>query len=463
MCRVIVLAVLCTSLGGGCLDLGASPEGVSGESRHGWRAAGFGSKPAMAPPARRAEDASAEAIDQLRAELLDKIQRSPCPGEPCPVVAFTAQPAPAVEASRGKRILLIDDAIVLQGVVRWPGRVIGVLGLAADGAYHDVTPPLAMARDALDVFATIDGFPAPVLGTDLDIASAFFTRFSLTLPADSFGHGMDILPFLAERIPGAQFVLSEDQMDAPTPCELIDAAPDSAAWSAHDAFVRNMATTLARTIVDHGINYVHLSWGIGQGELSNTFVLRCGRGPSAATARRYMEPYVALLTSLTSLTTPDATGHLRPVIVFQAGARGTDPDARRLDCAEIANRVRVFSVPYIGTAVPAEGSHDYSLLPTSIASLGCNDVFIVMGYTSIFDPTRGDQYFPSMPFGLGRAPRPAWPPASSFANPIALAHFVRITQDHPCDTTEQWLDRVTDDWSQPILDPLLYNSFPSEP
>ena len=95
--------------------------------------------------------------------------------------------------------------------------------------------------------------------------------------------------------------------------------------------------------------------------------------------------------------------------------------------------------------------------------LGCNDVFIVMGYTSIFSPTRGDQYFPSMPFGLGRAPRPAWPPAPSFANPVALAHFVRVADDHPAATTDAWLDLLTDGWSQPILDPLLYASFPSEP
>jgi hypothetical protein len=37
--------------------------------------------------------------------------------------------------------------------------------------------------------------------------------------------------------------------------------------------------------------------------------------------------------------------------------------------------VRVFSVPYIGTAVPPEGSHDYSLLDQSLTALACNDVF----------------------------------------------------------------------------------------
>jgi hypothetical protein len=84
-----------------------------------------------------------------------------------------------------------------------------------------------------------------------------------------------------------------------------------------------------------------------------------------------------------------------------------------------------------------------------------------MGYTSILDPTRGDQFFPSMPFGLGRAPRPAWPPTSSFANPIALAHFVRIAQDDPAASTDDWLDLLTDGWSQPILDPLLYDPGPS--
>ena len=441
MSRVIVPAALCISLTFGCLDLGTSSRMPAG-SREG------------------IEPADAN-VDQLRLELLDEIQSSPCPGVPCPAVMFTGQPAPALDASRGRRILLIDDAIILQGVTRWPGRVIGLLALGADGSYHDVTPPLTMAQDALDVFATINAFPAPVLGTELDIAAPFFSHFSQTLPAEAFGHGTDILAFLAEQIPDAQFVLSEDQMDAPTPCELLDAAPDSPAWAAHDAFVQNMARTLRQSIVDHGINYVHLSWGIGQSELSNTFTLRCGRGPSAATARRYMEPYVALLESLTSLTTPDADGQPRPVVVFQAGASGTDPDARRLDCADIANRVRVFSVPYTGTAVPAEGSHDYNLLPKSLSELACNDVFIVMGYTSIFEPTRGDQYFPSMPFGLGRASRPAWPPAPSFANPIALAHFVRVATDAPEASADEQLDLLTDGWSQPILDPLLRDPDPA--
>ena len=399
-------------------------------------------------------DASEPSIDALRALLLQKIDASACPSEPCPRATVTARPAPETAASRGRRILLIDDAIVLPAVTRWPSRVIGVLALGADGSYAEATPAFTMARDALDVFAAI---PPAISGLQLDVSAQFFGRFAQTIPAEAFGHGMDILPFLAERIPDSQFVVSEDQLDAPAPCELLDAAPDDPAWAAHDAFVGRMASTLASVITSHGINYVHLSWGIGYSELSRTFQARCGGIPSVDVARRYMEPYVALLSAWTALQTPDAAGRLRPVVVFQAGASGVDPDASRLDCADIAHRVRVFSVAYTGTAVPPGGSHDESLLPTSLAQLGCNDIFVVMGYTSIFSPPRGDAYFPSMPFGLGRAPRPSWPPAPSFANPIGLARFVRIAEDHPDESTDDWSLRLTDGWTKPIIDPLLYD------
>src|SRR5882757_824784 len=64
--------------------------------------------------------APGDGLDHLRAELLKKLQSSPCPGAPCPAVTFTAQPAAALDVSRGQRILLLDDAIVLQGIARWP-------------------------------------------------------------------------------------------------------------------------------------------------------------------------------------------------------------------------------------------------------------------------------------------------------------------------------------------------------
>lgn len=411
----------------------------------------------LAVAAACSSDAEDPDLGRLRDELLQKIQASSCPADPCPVVSFTARPATERDRSRGKRILLIDDAIVLPAVTRWPGRVIGLLALGSDGSYAATTPEFVMARDAVDVLATIAAFPRPVRGTALDLVEPFFTRFSPKLPPEAFGHGMDILPFLAEHLPSAQFVLSEDQLEAPTRCELLDIAPDDLAWASHDDFVERMSRSLAKAIVDHGINYVHLSWGLGHSEISRAFESRCGRAMSVATARRFMEPYVALLSSLTALATPDERGRPRPVMIFQAGATGIDPDARRLDCADIARRLRVFSVPYTGMAVSPEGSHDESLLPAPLAELGCNDVFIVMGYTGIFEPTRGDMYFPSMPFGLGRAPRPSWPPAPSFANPIGLAHFVHIAERHPDESIDQWSARLTDGWTQPIIDPLLHD------
>jgi hypothetical protein len=46
------------------------------------------------------------------------------------------------------------------------------------------------------------------------------------------------------------------------------------------------------------------------------------------------------------------------------------------------------------------------------------------------------------------------------ANPIALAHFIRVAADHSSATTAEQLDLLTDGWSQPILDPLLHDPDP---
>jgi len=405
-----------------------------------------------------AEKETAPDVEAFRAEVLGDIAASVCPADPCPLVPFMPTPAAAREESRGRRILLVDDAIVLPAATRWPDRVLGVLAQGPDGTYAEATPTFTMAQDALDVLAKVAAFPRPVSAETLDLAAAFFAKFSTTIPGDAYGHGGDILPFLAERIPGSQFLLSEDQLDAPAGCELLDADPGDASWAAHDAFVARMSSSLETAIVRYGINTVHLSWGLDHVALSRSFESQCGRPASVAVTRRFMEPYVTLFRDLTALETPSVGGRLDPVLVFQAGASGTDPDEQFLDCADLPRRLRVYSVPYVGTAVPPEGSHDYSLLSRPLAELGCNDVFVVMGYTSIFEPTRGDRYFPSMPFGLGRAPRPSWPPASSFANPVGLAHFLRLAGDHPEERPADWIGRFTAGGTRPIIDPLLYEA-----
>jgi len=396
-------------------------------------------------------------VDALRADVLAAIQASTCPDEPCPVVSVTPQAAPAASASRGKRILLIDTAILVAAATRWPHALLGVLALGPDGTYAEAMPTFDMPRDALGVLSRIASFRRPVRASELDVAVPFFGAFGSRIPGQAFGHGMDILASLADWIPDAQFLVSEDLMNAPTPCDLLDAAPGDAAWAAHDAFVDRMSRSLESAVVRYELNYVHLSWGIDQTSLSFAFGNRCGRSPSVEVSRRYMQPYVDLFRRLTALSTPGADGAPRPVILFQAGVIGTDADAQLLDCTPIAGRVRVYDVAYAGTAVTTDGSHDYTLLPVNIDDLLCNDVFVVMGYTSVFDPPRRGAYFASMPFGMGLVPSPVWPPAPSFANPIALAHFALLTETYPGESTDAWIDRLTAGRSRSIIDPLLHD------
>jgi hypothetical protein len=402
-------------------------------------------------------------IAAFRQQLLDRIASSDCATGACEVLTPSVVPAEPSAASQGQRILLIDDAITAAAATRYLSRTLAFIAVNDRGVYAEIDPQFSIARDAYDILRAIDEFPLRLRAEDLEIAQQFYDVFGDDgLPEEE--HGTGIVSFLAEKIPDAQFVVSEDQLTPPIPCSVLgeDAATE-AGWERLTAFVENAAASLGEIVVAHNINAIHLSWGLTHENLSDGFERECGRAAPRSVTERIMRLYVDLFRRFTRLETAGSDGRMQPVVVFQAGT-GTlanDPAPYLLDCAEIERRLRVYSVGYAETSVPCEGAYDRSLLsPPGWERLACNDVFMVMGYTSIFKPPRAGAFFAYMPYGIGFAPRPAWPVAPSFANPVALAYYFFIAQRDPDAGPDAWLRTLTQDGTKPILDPLLYDAFP---
>jgi len=409
-----------------------------------------------------------ERLACLHDTLLAQITASPCPGTGCEVVTFHPVPAAPSVTSEGARILLIDEAIVTVAATRFQSRTLGYLTRDADGAYQASDPALMIARDALDVLLAADRFGSPLASEEIDVAAPFAQKFSDVIP-NWTGHGMDILPFLEDRIPRAQFVVSEvlldDALRDPQICGIGDADTREASLQTLEAQLDRTAQSLAGVIQQYAINYVHLSWGTTRAQIGQFVQSRCGATPPPEVLDRIHTAYLGLLSGMAGLSTPVA-GQPRPVVMFQAGT-GADHELHAgdveflTDCTQFPERLRVFAGAYTGSDIPAGGSSDRKYV-TSFAqrTLACNDLLVNVGYTSLVDFRTAPTFFPVSSLGLGVAPRPGWPAVSSFANPVALAYFAYLVEHHPSETVPQLIDRITNQGSKPTVDPLLYGMFP---
>jgi hypothetical protein len=399
----------------------------------------------------------------LRAEIAAAIDRSACPDEPCPTITLRPEVGAPAQTSRGQRVLLIDEGLLTQAATRYRSRVLGFIR-RRDGRYETFTPTLTVPRDAAEILARIDSEPGEVPAAALDLISSF-KKFLPLLPGYS-GHGMDMLPFLAEQVPDAQFVIGEDSLSPTHDCALLEAPEgDGDAWARFDAEVGAARESLVDLISRFGVNAVHLSWGFGHELLSETFEFRCGRAATRVVTTRIMRAYVELFGSLTRLRSPDRDGALQPVVLFQASypvKRGTLDD-NLLDCTSIVNRVRVAALSGIPrTEIPCRGSHDYTLLSNEAReNATCTDLFVALGYDTQFDPVREGAYWSYQPFGFSGAAGQSWPASNSFANPVALAHYFYLAQQMAGSSPDAILRALTQEHSLPILDPLLYRAFPA--
>ncbi|MGC4066939.1 MAG: hypothetical protein QM784_20345 [Polyangiaceae bacterium] len=399
-------------------------------------------------------------VSQLRANVERIITASSCP-DVCPMTVVVPRVGLPRMESQGQRILLVDDGIVFAAATRYRSRTLAFLKAETDGDYHAYLPSFEMPREAYDVLTAVDDASRYVRGSELELAEPFANKFASRLSETWLGHGSDILAFLAEELPEVQFVVSESKLELDSICDVLEEETTENGWVALEQHFAAMQRSIIDAILRYGVNYVHLSWGLEHDGLVKDFERDCGQTPSRAVTTRILRLYIDLFESITAQTTPGAHGRPQSVVIFQAGASATTPEDFILDCADIPGRMRVYSSSYTGYGVPIGGSHDYALLrPRELAAKGCNDLYVVMGYDDILGAPR-PRSFRSLTFGLGPAPRPAWPPAPSFANPVGLAHFIHLSLQYPEETPAWWMSRLTDTWSKPIVDPLLYRQFPS--
>ncbi|HEY5959748.1 MAG TPA: hypothetical protein VIV60_24510, partial [Polyangiaceae bacterium] len=349
-------------------------------------------------------ETNAKAICQrIKVDLAQAIESSACPAV-CPMTNVTARQAEPLPSSQGQRILLIDDGIIFAAATRYASRTLAFLKTGDDGSYREYAPSFEMPTEAYDILKTADGVSRYVSGSELNLVQPFADKFLSKLPDGWEGHGSDIYAFLAEKVPEAQFLVSESKLEFRAPCELLGEEAAEPAWLELTERFLAMEQSLTQIISEYGINYVHLSWGMEYDGLVNDFLRDCGGTPSRAVTDRILGLYVGLFRAITTVVTPGADGRWQPVMIFQAGASADVPEDFLLDCTGIPGRIRAYSVAYKGNAVPLGGSHEYSILTTpELSAMACNDVYLVMGYDSIFGVPR-PEYFQSLSLGLGPAP-----------------------------------------------------------
>jgi hypothetical protein len=427
----------------------------------------MGQCPEQSPGVQVPDPARAERLQRLRDAITSAIDASPCPDSGCEMVSFRPVPAAPSPASEGARILLIDEAIATVAATRYQGRTLAYLAHDADGTYHTAGLAIEIARDALSIFQQADQFDGPLASEEIDLVASFGAKFSTVIPSWT-GHGMDILPFLEDRIPRAQFVVSESLLDYPLSdpqlCGVGDPGTRDAALQRLEDQLANTENSLASVIAHYAINYVHLSWGTTREEIAQFVQSRCGAVPPDSVVDRIQAAYLRLLTALGGLSTMVA-GQARPVLLFEAGTgadrdlRANDPDFVT-DCTVFPGRLRVFAAAYTRTDLPAEGSTDPRYL-TAVAkrTLACNDLIVNVGYSGPLDVRTPPAFFPTSSLGLGTL-SPEWPAVSSFANPVGLAYFAYLAEQHPEDTVPRLIDRITNGGTRPAVDPLLHDLFP---
>ncbi|WP_141730759.1 hypothetical protein [Oligoflexus tunisiensis] len=404
---------------------------------------------------------SGEGLEEFQRELLQKISASTCPGT-CPLENLELTPGAARAESLGQRILLIDDAVDLPAFTRYRSRTLASLRLHPSGRYEETHWKTSINRDALGILEQVNNYKNFIPVACLDVALPFLEKFGAQLPQLT-GHGMDILPSLADANPKAQFVVSEDQLsDVLTKdrlCPLLN--DDVGAWSQLDEAISHMEESLVAAIQKHAINYVHLSWGLEDKGLRERFKM-CGlQQPSVEIIQKILDRYAMLFERMTQLRSPTDRGE-QPVYIFQAAPSASytlqenDPNYA-LDCRLIPGRIRVNAASYHGFDIPDAGSSGaHALAAHESNGKACTNFYIVTGYKGLFDPEARRERIPSAPLGLGYLPAPSWPSASSFANPLGLSLFLYQRQLSPQAGHEEVLQGLLGQGSPRVYDPLLH-------
>jgi hypothetical protein len=418
-------------------------------------------------------------VDQQIADLVRLATQSGCRRDQistmaCLPVTLRFTPAPMLPTSAGRRILVLDQGMLLAATARYPSRVLAQVQIESDGRYQEYLPEVSMSKDAFHIFAAIDRSSTRLTASALQpLQSPFLDGPGGVIPDEYWaGHGNPIFDFLAEAVPTAQFVIGQHDQSAlwgPRACELVasDASVSTSAIQELAARYDASFSSLQDLVERYQLDFINASWGLNRREAVDLFTDLCGSIPAETVLSQVLELEATMMRRMGTLRVGTGTS-ARDVITVQAAtfsrdqvlAEG-DPD-HPSDCdSTIPHRLRVGSFFNLTTQIPVDGSGDLSYLGAAEANArACTDIFIDLGYDyGVVNRTERARSLQDTFFGIGWAPM-AWPPTTSFAAPVALAELIWFRDQHKeLSSGEALLDAYTGSGTRPIRDPIQNDNF----
>lgn len=426
---------------------------------------------ACSPPS--GVDKKDDRFGELRRVLEEIVDGAVCRPESCATVDVPFVPGAPVASSRGRRVLVLDDGMVLSASARYRRRVLAQLRHGADGALEPWTPTVRLREDVRALFAAIDAHRDNVSIENISpVGERALAALGDGIPTELWaGHGSSILDWIAEHAPEAQFVVAQhnvvDRWSVSERCRLVSPDPGvhGPALEEVAACVDRFARSVEETVRRWEIQSINASWGTGRAGIDETFRRWCdGAAPPVAVTDRLLALERELMRRLSALDN-GATGVRSEVILVHAGVGNVarplaDGDADHApDCdASMARRLRVGVFSSLRTDLPSVSTDLGLLAPSARNGAACTDLFINVGYESALpgSPTR-DPALPMSTFGLVWS-RHAWPLATSFVAPVAVSLIHAVERETGgALTTAELLERVVGGPTRPRLrDPLLH-------
>ena len=422
-------------------------------------------------------------LDKLVADLKGISDASPCRHDQtdagaCEMADLIFTPGKPRAESRGRRILVLDDGMVLAATARYPSRVLAQAQIGSDGSYEEYLPQVTLPKDALRIFSAIEQSPAFVSAGALQpLQESFLAGPGGRIPDKYWeGHGNPIFGFLAEAAPLAQFVVGQHgypERWGSRVCELTSSEPAVADAALQELSARydRFFASIQQLVERFEIDFINASWGLSRREAQALFNGLCGSLPADDRISQVLQIEATLMRRMGQMkVTGHASGQsLRDVITVQAATFNRDraltegdPDYPA-DCdSTIPNRLRAGSFFDLTTAIPPEGTSDMSYLDAAKANgRACTDAFINLGY-DFGVPNDRDERARALQdtfFGIGWA-QMAWPPTTSFAAPVALAHLIWLQGGQGGTLSAgDLLDAYTGGGARPVQDPVQNETF----
>lgn len=390
---------------------------------------------------------------------------------------ITFSPAAPRDDSRGQRVLILDQNMILASSTRYASRTLAHIRISdVDDHYSEYLPSFEVPQAFAEVAELLDEHPQHVpIAATRELTSDFYAKVGPAIPAEHWqGHGLGVFTFIADRVPDAQFVIGQhaavERLAIPDFCRLVSATASERAAAIDDLEQRlgAIGDSLADIVELYDIDYINASWGLTGSLLQTIVSTKCGASLSSATKKAVLKRERAFMKGLSELTYADELGQTRSAILVHAGVTaphpltGTEGDYS-IDCgATMPGRIRVNAFSYLGSDIPVEGSDDLALVDApALNAKACTDVYINAGYEPGLPPVERTPSLRYSDWGIGDSWNP-WPPSSSFMAPVAIARLVSLRQELGQDSAApELLDAWTANGARPLQDPILHDQFVS--